>query len=119
MAKILIVEDEIQLADAYAFLLRHQGHKVTVAHDGEEGLQKVKKAAPDLILLDMMMPKLDGLGFLHQFDAKKHPEVILLSNMQSRDYEAKAYDLGVSRYEIKASLSPPQLLKVVDDTLQR
>ncbi len=67
----------------------------------------------------MMMPNLDGLGFLRRYDTLKHPKVkiILLSNMQSHEHEDAAYRLGVTRYEIKASLSPPQLLEIVSQTL--
>lgn len=120
MAKILIIEDEAGLADAYTFLFRHQGHTVACAHNGEDGLVKVKRVNPDLIVLDMMMPKLDGLGFLRGYKAEKHPKVkiILLSNMQSREYETEAFALGVSRYEIKALLSPPQLVAIVNELLR-
>ncbi len=111
MAKILVIEDEVALSEAYSFLLKHEGHSVTVAYNGEEGLAKVKKAAPDLIILDMMMPKLDGLGFLRRYEANKHPSVkiLILSNMASREYEAEAFALGANRCEIKASFSSPWL----------
>lgn len=119
MAKILIVEDEVLLADAYKFLLQTKGHKVTCAKDGEDGLLKLGKATPDLILLDMMMPKLDGLGLLRAYDVKKHPslKVIVMSNMQSPEYVDEAMALGAARYEIKSSLSPPQLIEIVDQVL--
>lgn len=119
MANILIIEDEMPLAEAYSFLFRHKGHRVVVAQDGQDGLEKVKKANPHLIIVDMMMPVLDGLGFLKRFDAKKYPDVkiLILSNMASRDYEAEAFALGANRYEIKASLSPPMLINVVDELL--
>jgi DNA-binding response OmpR family regulator len=119
MARILVVEDEIALAEAYTFLFRHQGHKVTVAYDGEEALQKVSKAKFDLLIVDMMMPHLDGLGFLRRYKGQTNPtpKILILSNLTSRDYEEEAFKLGASRYEIKAGLSPPSLLKVVDDLL--
>lgn len=119
MARILIIEDEIPLAEAYSFLLKHKGHQVTVAHDGEEALAKVAKADPALIIVDMMMPRLDGLGFLKRYEAPEHPgvRILVLSNMTSREYEAKAYALGANRYELKAALSPPGLLKLVDELL--
>ncbi len=119
MAKVLIIEDELSLAIAYSFLLRHEGHKVVVAHDGEEGLTKAAKAAADLIIVDMMMPRLDGLGFLRQYMPLKKPgvKILILSNMASRTYEKEAIELGANRYEIKAQLSPPQLLKIVNELL--
>lgn len=120
MKKILIIEDEILLADAYKFLFQHEGYTVATAGDGIEGLAQAKKVNPDLIILDMMMPRLDGLGFLRRYDMSKHPKVkiLLLSNMQSNEYEAEAFKLGVSRYEIKASLAPPELVQIVAETLK-
>jgi two-component system chemotaxis response regulator CheY len=119
VAKILIVEDEAQLAEAYAFLLRHAGHKVAVAQDGQDGLVKVAKAKPDLIVLDMMMPHLNGIGFLERYKDQrpKGVKIILLSNMQSPEYQAQAYALGVDYYAIKASLSPDQLLSLIKEAL--
>jgi two-component system, chemotaxis family, chemotaxis protein CheY len=119
MANILLIEDDIQLAEVYTFLFEYKGHTVVGAGDGEEGLVKVADAAFDLIIVDMMMPKLDGLGFLERYNDKRpaNARIILLSNMESREYETKARALGVNRYEIKASLAPEQLLAVVDEVL--
>jgi DNA-binding response OmpR family regulator len=119
MARILLIEDEVQLSEVYTFLFEHEGHVVVRAGDGEEGLAKVAVANPDLIIVDMMMPKLDGLGFLERYNDKRpaNVRIILLSNMQSREYESKALALGVNRYEIKASLAPDQLLAVVAEVL--
>lgn len=119
MAKILIIEDEIQLAEVYAFMLEHKGHHVERAGDGLEGLKKVKEMKPDVILLDMMMPNLGGIGFLERYQAAKPKDVkiIIMSNMQSREHQAKAFELGAYRYEIKAALAPQQLLAIVDEAL--
>lgn len=119
MAKILLIEDEIALSEAYTFLLKHKGHNVSVAYNGEEGLLEVKKSAPDLIILDMMMPILNGIGFLRRYEPNKRPNVkiLFLSNMVSPEYEAEAIALGVNRYEIKASLTPDGLLDVVQELL--
>lgn len=119
MATVLIIEDEIPLQEAYKYLFRHQGYKVETASDGEEGLEKALKVQPDLIILDMMMPNLNGLGFLQKYDTKKHSNVkiILLSNMQSPQYESEAHGLGIYRYEIKSSLSPSDLLNIAKQAL--
>lgn len=120
MATILIVEDEIQLAEAYRFLLERKGHTVAWAPDGEAGLRMVDEVRPDVIILDMMMPKLDGLGFLRRYKAsQKHPQVkiILLSNMQSPELLSEAMELGVYRFELKASIAPAQLINLVDQAL--
>lgn len=119
--RILIIEDEAQLAEVYKFLFEYRGYTVETAGDGEEGLGKVVAFKPHLIILDMMMPKLDGLGFLRRYKGRKpaNVKIIMLSNMQSREYESEAFALGATRYEIKASLAPDQLLAVVDDVLAR
>jgi two-component system, chemotaxis family, chemotaxis protein CheY len=119
MATILLLEDEVLLAEVYTFLFEQGGHTVVHAPDGEAGLAKVAEANPDLVIADMMMPKLDGLGFLRQYQTTRppHVKIILLSNMESREYQAKAYALGVDRYEIKASLAPNQLLALIDEVL--
>lgn len=121
MATILLVEDEQLLAHAYAFLLQSQGHKVICAVNGQDGLDKLPRAKPDLILLDMMMPVLDGLGFLRKYKASKYPNirVILLSNMQSPEYVDQAMALGAYRYELKSLLAPKELLKLVKQTLRK
>jgi two-component system response regulator VicR len=64
MAKILIVEDERTLNEAYELILKKQGHDVEVAYNGDEALQVFKKHEPELILLDLRMPKMDGVEFL-------------------------------------------------------
>jgi DNA-binding response OmpR family regulator len=109
MANILLIEDDIQLAEVYTFLFEYKGHTVVGAGDGEVGLG----------IVDIMSPNLDGLGFLERYNDKRpaNARIILLSNMESREYETKARALGVNRYEIKASLAPEQLLAVVDEVL--
>lgn len=119
MTTILLVEDEQLLAQAYTFLLQSQGYKVVCAVNGQDGLDKLPKTKPDLILLDMMMPVLDGLGFLRKYKASQYhnTRVILLSNMQSPEYVNQAMALGAYRYELKSSLAPTELLKLVKQSL--
>jgi CheY-like chemotaxis protein len=120
MARILVVEDEIALAEVYSFVLKHKGHKVWTAGDGQLALDKLAVARPDIILLDMMMPHMGGIEFLENYQKQKpqHVKIIILSNMQSREHETRARELGADRYEIKASVSPEQLLKMVDEALK-
>lgn len=120
MAKILVIEDDPRLEITYDTIFQRHGHTVVRAHDGEEGLSKAESENPDIILLDMLMPKLNGIEFLKQFDVKnKHPnaKIIVFSNMDSSDLQQQAADLGVTRYEVKSRFSPSELAQLVNETL--
>lgn len=117
---ILIVEDEPELADIYQTLLKQEEYKVLVAHNGKEALKVVKTQEPDLILLDLRMPIMDGVAFLEQYDLKeKHPnvKVVVFSNYDMQDEIDDAYRLGAHRYVLKAWASPKELLQIVEDSL--
>lgn len=119
--KILIVEDEISLSDAYHMLLKQAKYDVVVAHDGKDALEKIKAHDPDLILLDLRMPVLDGVGFLKEYDlVHKHPnvKVIVFSNYDMQDEIDEAYRLGADRYILKAWASPREILNLVHDALE-
>ena len=118
--KIPSVEDEVTLSEAYHTLLKQAKYDVTVAHDGKDALKKVESFDPDLILLDLRMPILDGVGFLKEYDLKhKHPnvKVIVFSNYDMQEEIDEAYRLGADRYILKAWASPREILNLVKDAL--
>ena len=120
-AKILIVEDEKVLNEAYELILKNQGYEVEVAHDGQEALDKIRVFEPDLILLDLRMPRIDGIEFLKRYKLNEnHPDVkvIVFSNLDTQKDIDQAYELGAQRYMLKAWASPKELVKLVADTLQ-
>lgn len=120
--KILIVEDEIALSDAYELILTSKGYETAVAYDGSEALKKVKTFKPELILLDLRLPRIGGIEFLEQYELKKlHPDVkvIVFSNLDSQKEIDAAYNLGAERYILKAWASPNELVKLVNDTLKK
>lgn len=117
---ILIVEDEPELAEVYQTLLGQSGYAITVAHNGKSALAAVEEKAPDLILLDLRMPIMDGVEFLEKYDVKeKHKDVkvIVFSNYDMQDEIDDAYRLGADRYVLKAWASPKELLQIVKDSL--
>lgn len=121
MARILVVEDDHDLNKAYAIILRHEGHEVVQAFDGQEALQKLKERKPELILLDLLMPIMGGLEFLQQSDLNKKYQgvkVLIFTNMENSPEVAAAYKLGAHRCIIKSWTAPHNLAKVVADTLQ-
>lgn len=118
--RILVVEDEIILADAYHLVLTKEGFEVKTAYDGQAALDVVKSFKPDLILLDLLMPRKDGIGFLKDYDAlKKHPNVkiIVFSNLDMQKETQEAYRLGAHKYLLKAWATPATLSAIIRDTL--
>ena len=112
MANILIIEDDAALQEAYGFMLDVDGHRVTAAYTGEEGLAKVKQAAYDVILLDIHMPVMTGIEFLEKF-ASIRPEatrIIVFSNMIEPEIEQQALKLGADLCILKSSATPTSIL---------
>ena len=119
-ATILIVEDENALNEAYQIILKTAGYHVHSAYDGQDALAKAAEHEPDLILLDLRMPHMDGLNFLRHYDVRQHHphvKVIVFSNYDIQKDIDEAYHRGADRYILKAWASPKELLKVVRDTL--
>src|SRR5260221_7632427 len=109
MAKILIVEDDPLMIRLYQKVFKFEGYDVEVASNGEEGLEKVRSFVPTLILLDIMMPKMNGLQVLDKLkaddDTKKIPVVMLTNLAGSQDAET-AIAKGAVKYIIKSELEP-------------
>ncbi len=119
-ATILVVEDDQPLNDAYKIILERAGYRVLTALNGEEALLAAKETEPDVILLDLRMPVLDGIGFLTEYDPKDHPNtaIVVFSNYDSHADIDRAYELGVDRYILKARAAPKDLLALVEGILE-
>lgn len=120
MARILVVEDDRDLNNAYCIILRHEGHDVVEAFDGKEALKKLKDFDPELVLLDLLMPVMGGLEFLQAWEHGKKRggvKVLIFTNMENSPEVAEAYKLGANRCIIKSWTAPHNLAKVVSDTL--
>lgn len=115
MRKILIVEDERPLREAYGIMLSTQPYVVHLASNGKEALDLCTQNDYDLILLDLMMPEVNGLQFLEQRSEANIPlkKVIMLSNVSNSKDLTKCLALGAHKNVVKASLSPRQLLAMV------
>jgi len=118
--KILIIEDDPTMA---AILEKHftvEGYTVILAGDGEEGFQKAQQEKPDVILLDIIMPKLDGLSFLRKMRKDKSIAsipVIMHSNIEVEDKDALAIASGANAYLIKADYRLKDLDKKLQEVL--
>ena len=120
MPDILVVEDEKLLNEAYELVLKNERYNVSTAFNGEEALKKTSNKEFDLILLDLRMPKMDGVEFLKKYNPKKnHPstKIIIFSNYDDQDEVNQAMENGATRYILKAWSSPKELIKLVKDTL--
>ena len=115
MRKILVVEDEEILRETYELILSTEPYIIDTATNGEEALRKCESTKYDLILLDVMMPILDGVGFLQTIQDKDigDPKIILLTNLSSGTEIENALKLGAHTNILKSSLSPKQLLTTV------
>ena len=100
MEKVLIIEDEVDIAQLVAFNLERNGYLVDQVHDGREGLKKILKDLPDLVILDLMLPGLDGYKILKrmQRDPRSHSILVLMLTAKSQiDDRLKGLELGDNR----------------------
>lgn len=120
MARILIVEDDKDLNNAYKIILENEGHDVVSVFNGQEALKALKKFEPQLILLDLLMPVMGGLEFLQQYDLDAHDgvKVLIFTNMENSPEVNEAYDLGAHRCIIKSWTAPQNLTHVIDEALE-
>ncbi|MFA5359603.1 MAG: response regulator [Patescibacteria group bacterium] len=117
MHKILIVEDEQFLSDMYKLKFEHDGYKAVVARDGSEGLELAKKEKPDLILLDLVLPGIDGFKVLTELKkdaATKNIKVFIFSNLGQENEIKTGKKIGADGYFIKANMTPSQLMEKVN-----
>lgn len=120
MTKILVVEDEAVIREAYTLLLEAHQYAVDSAANGHEALKFCEKNTYDVILLDLMMPGLDGVGFLEKANLKKtspQTRVIIMSNLSFGHEVIQAKKLGANRHEVKSDLAPSEVIAVVDTEL--
>lgn len=115
MAKVLIVDDEQILTDAYELVLSKDGHKVFVANRPKDGLDIAEKEHPDILLLDMLMPDMNGIEFLKALKAKKIKiqSVLGFSNIENEEVVSAAKKLGVKDYLLKVNYTPRQVAELV------
>lgn len=121
--KILIVEDDQYIREMYALVLRNAGYEVIEAEDGISGLSEAEKGGFGIILLDLMMPKKDGLDFLRELKGKepkgKNGPIVIMSNLAYSDAKDEALTLGAVDFFVKADLEPKEIIDVVKKALKK
>lgn len=117
MAKILLVEDDNNLREIYEARLQAEGHEIVSAHDGEEALVLAKSEKPDLIIADVMMPKISGfemLDILRNTDELKNVKVVMLSALGQEEDQQRASKLGADKYLVKSQVTLEDIVNVIN-----
>ena len=120
--KILVVEDEEFILDLYVTKLEQSGYDVIKASNGEEGLSLAQLEKPILILMDILMPKVDGYAMLKKLKetaATKNIPAIIFSNLSQKSEIEKGLELGAKDFIIKTSITPAQLEEKVQEFLKK
>jgi len=120
MAKILLVEDDKSLREIYGVRLQAEGYEIVSAGDGEEALAMAIKERPDLIVSDVMMPKISGfdmLDILRSTTETKDVKVIMMTALSSEDQRARGEALGADRYLVKSQVGIEDVVRTVHDVL--
>lgn len=119
--RILIVEDEPELRQLYTELLKDEGYTIEEAVNGEDGFNLIKKGGYNLVLLDIMLPKMDGLTILRKLEEnppeKPNGAIVILSNLGQDSIIAEGVALGARGYMIKSDYTPGQILDEVHNYL--
>ena len=121
LVDVLLVEDDPSVLEMYRLKLELDGYRVNTALDGEEGLRKAGDLSPDIIFLDIRLPKMDGLEVLRKLRAEEKTRtipVIILSNYDEEDLVARGLRLGAHEYLIKARTTPSSLSEGIEDWLK-
>ncbi|HOI97183.1 MAG TPA: response regulator [Candidatus Pacearchaeota archaeon] len=120
MKNILFIEDEAVMQKTVSEFLGAKGYNVVSALDGELGINMAKNSLPDLILLDIVLPKKSGFDVLRDLkndEKTKSVPVIVLTNLSQMDDVSKMMDMGITTYLVKSDQSLQDILRVIDQTL--
>lgn len=118
MKRILIVEDEPEIQELLSAYLRHEGYSVTVAGDGVEALDQFRTGQFDLVLLDIMLPKIDGFGVCELIRRESSVPIVMLTALDGEAEQIKGFDMQIDDYVTKP-FSMPVLLRKIAAVLRR
>ena len=120
MQKVLFIEDEPSLQKSLTMALKAKGLEVFSAFDGEAGFNMIREVEPDIILLDLILPKMDGFQILEKLksqDDTKHIPIIILTNLENTEDVQKVIDLGATNYLVKANYDVHEISDKVKEVL--
>lgn len=116
MKKILLIEDDPLLIDIYSTKLKQSGFEVRVVESGEKALAVIEEQKPDLVLLDIVLPHIDGWDILQNLRASeklKGIQIVILSNLGQKEEVAKGLRMGAAKYLIKAHYTPSEIVQEI------
>ena len=120
MPKIAIIEDDLAIAQMYRLKFEAEGYRVEIAENGKLGLELCEQMKPDLVLLDLMMPEMNGDEMLEKMrstDWGKDIRVIILTNVSEQEAPGKLKDFNVSAFVVKAEMTPKQVSELAKKQL--
>jgi DNA-binding response OmpR family regulator len=120
MTKIAIIEDDAAISQMYRIKFESEGYEVDTAENGRVGLELIEKMRPDIVLLDLMMPEMNGdelLAQLRKTDWGKDLKVIILTNMGEQEAPESIKSLDISAFIVKADMTPRQVAELVKEQL--
>jgi CheY-like chemotaxis protein len=123
MKKVLIVEDEKFIQDLYVLVFKRFDYEVDTASDGQEGVDKIKQQPYDVILLDIMLPKMNGVDVLkiirNQESPNKNTPVFLITNLGQENIIKEAFSIGADGYLLKSQVTPKDVVAAVTTYLEK
>lgn len=120
MKSILLVEDDQFIIDIYSNHFKREGFDVDIAVDGQMALDKIEQRHPDLLILDILLPKLDGwevLKRIRENPTTKNLKVVVISNLNQRDSAQRAQELGVLKFFLKVETGPEEITNTIKEIL--
>lgn len=118
--KILIIEDDRYILKMYQLKLSLEGYTVDIAENGKDGVEKVKEFMPDIILLDILMPEMDGFEVLKivkgETETKDIP-ILIMSNLGQEDHIQKGMALGAVGYVVKSQFTPSKVVEKIKEVI--
>lgn len=118
MKRVLIVEDDLDIQELLQFFLEDQGYEITVAGDGVEGVTAFRKQTFDLVLLDLMLPKMDGYAVCELIRSESDLPIIMISALGSEEDQMRGFELKIDDY-LPKPLSMPLVMKKIEAVMRR
>mgnify|MGYP001187613529 CR=1 FL=1 len=120
--KVCVVDDEENIREIYKTELTVCGYDVVTAIDGEDGLKIVREQKPDIVLVDIMMPRMDGVELIREIrkdETLRKTPIVVISNVEDRDIVKKTGDFDVQFYLTKSIVEPKKMVGIVAEVLER